>query len=55
MWVKPLAGGAWAVALFNRSEQPIEVTARWTDLQLSGKRKVRDVWARREVGVTEDR
>ncbi len=44
VWAKPLAGGDWAVGLFNRGESTDTVKANWSDLKLSGKHKVRDLW-----------
>jgi hypothetical protein len=43
VWAKPLAGGAWAVGLFNRdaSTQPVKVT--WGSLGLRGSLHVRDL------------
>ena len=32
VWVKPLADGSLAVALFNRGEQPAEVSVSWEEL-----------------------
>src|SRR6266567_2122738 len=40
VWAKPLADGSHAVALFNRGESAAKVTAKWSDLGLSGSRKV---------------
>ncbi len=57
VWVKPLANGGLAVALFNRGEQPAEVGTSWDDLfrgtdltdmadKLLG---VRDLWRQRDL------
>jgi alpha-galactosidase len=54
VWAKALASGDWAVGLFNRGESPAKITARWSDLKLSGKHKVRDLWAHEERGVFDD-
>jgi alpha-galactosidase len=45
VWAKPLDGGAWAVALFNRGAAAAKVSVKWSDLKLDGKLKVRDLWA----------
>jgi alpha-galactosidase len=45
VWARPLAGGALAVGLFNRGAQPAKVIARWSDLGITGRHKVRDLWA----------
>jgi len=51
MWTKPLAGGAQAVLLFNRSEQPATFNFAWTDLGVAAKRpgRVRDLWSHRDI------
>ncbi len=51
VWARPLVDGRLAVGLFNRSEEMRTVLARWSDLGLTGRRTVRDVWQRRDVGV----
>ncbi|MES2120776.1 MAG: glycoside hydrolase family 27 protein [Pseudomonadota bacterium] len=51
VWVKPLAGGAKAVLLLNRSEQPLTIraTAEQLGLPRSARARVRDLWAHREL------
>jgi alpha-galactosidase len=51
VWTKPLAGGAIAVLLFNRGEQPAAINATAQQLGLSGRGRgrVRDLWAHRDV------
>jgi len=43
-WVRPLAGGAVAVGLFNRDEEPAPVAVAWGQLGLPGAWRVRDLW-----------
>lgn len=55
-WAGPLAGGAFAAILFNRSPSPDAITLAWDDLAaLGGARpgplRVRDVWSGRDAGV----
>jgi alpha-galactosidase len=50
VWARPLAGGSEAVGLFNRGEKPAKVTARNSDLKLTGAFAIRDVWANAERG-----
>ena len=50
VWSRPLHDGSLAVGLFNRSYEPAEVTARWSDLGLTGNRHVRDLWQQRDLG-----
>lgn len=49
VWVKPLEKGAQAVALFNRGEAKAKVSVQWADLKLSGKVRIRDLWAHADV------
>jgi len=49
-WVKPLAGDAVAVGLFNRGAAAREVGVTWTQLKLAGSRQVRDLWAHADRG-----
>jgi alpha-galactosidase len=48
--VKELADGSKAVGLFNLGEQPATLTVSWTELGLSGKQHVRDVWRQKDLG-----
>ncbi len=54
VWARPLQGGAFAVGLFNRSLSPAKVTAQWTDIGLTGKARVRDLWAHADRGEAAD-
>ena len=50
IWARPLAGGARAVALFNRGALAAEMTVDWRDLGLtSPPRKLRDLWAHTDL------
>jgi alpha-galactosidase len=49
IWTKPLADGKTAVALFNRGRQPAAVRMLWSELGLSGGRRVRDLWAHTDL------
>jgi alpha-galactosidase len=50
VWSRPLHDGSIAVGLFNRGYEPADVTARWSDLDLSGSQRVRDLWQQRDLG-----
>ena len=61
VWVKPLADGSLAVALFNRSETVINVSASWIELQAAYPKiaertrppirmSVRDLWRQKNLG-----
>src|SRR5881397_2028554 len=44
IWSRPLAGGAFAVALFNRATAEAKVSLRWTDIGITGTWHLRDLW-----------
>jgi hypothetical protein len=48
--VKNLEGGAKAVGLFNRNTDDAKITAKWSDLGISGKQAVRDLWRQKDLG-----
>ena len=51
VWLRPLADGSWAVALFNRTWEEREIAADFKVLGLPLSCKVRDVWAQKDLGV----
>ncbi len=53
VWAKALEDGSKAVGLFNRSENDTTVTAKWSDLKLTGRATVRDLWRQKDVGTFE--
>lgn len=55
VWMKPLAKGETAVAMFNRGDAAAKVGAVWADLGVKGKKQVRDLWAHRDLSAAEDR
>ena len=50
IWVRPLAKGTYAVALFNRGAASAQISVKWADLKLKGKPRVRDLWAHKDLG-----
>ena len=54
VWAKDMEDGSKAVGLFNRGEMETTVTAKWSDLKLSGKHLVRDLWRQKDLGVFEE-
>ncbi len=50
VWAKPMEDGSLAIGLFNRAEVPKLVTARWSDLGLTGPRILRDLWSQQDLG-----
>jgi alpha-galactosidase len=55
VWMRKLEDGSIAVGLFNRGSAVQEVTASWSDLGISGKQKVRDLWRQKELGSFKDK
>lgn len=52
IWVRSLAGGERAVAIFNRSEKKSTVKLKWSDVGLSRPpAHVRDLWQHRAVSI----
>jgi alpha-galactosidase len=52
VWVKDMEDGSKAVGLFNRDAfDPQTVTAKWSDLGLSRKQTVRDLWRQKDLGT----
>jgi alpha-galactosidase len=51
VWAKDMEDGSKAVGLFNRGEKKAVVTAKWSDLGLAGKHKVRDLWRQKNLGI----
>jgi alpha-galactosidase len=50
VWARPLADGAYAAGLFNRGPAASRVTARWSDIGVTGTARVRDLWAHADRG-----
>jgi len=50
---RPLHDGSTAVGLFNRGDQPTEISVEWETLGLGGKKlRVRDLWKHQDVEAT---
>jgi alpha-galactosidase len=50
IWTRPLAGGDWAVAVFNRGATAAPITVRWADLGIVTRGTTgRDLWAHQRV------
>jgi alpha-galactosidase len=50
IWARPLSDGTMAVGLFNRSPEAAAVTAKFSDLGLTGSQPVRDLWLHKDLG-----
>jgi alpha-galactosidase len=54
VWAKRMADGSEAVGLFNRGESQATVEAKFPDLGLKGKHRVRDLWRQQDIGKFRD-
>jgi alpha-galactosidase len=48
--VKDLEDGSKAVGLFNLGERPAKLAISWTELGISGKQRVHDLWRQKDLG-----
>ena len=56
VWAKKLKNGDYAVLLLNRNAQAAQnITVNWTDLGLAGTKKVRDVYAAKNLSSAKDK
>jgi len=55
VWAKEMEDGSLAVGLFNRGDSMSAVTAKWADLGLQGKQRVRDLWRQKDVGLFKEK
>jgi len=51
---KPLQDGTTAVLLLNKGSKTADITVTWDQIGLSGRQKVRDLWARKNLGYFTD-
>ena len=51
VWIRDLSGNAKAVVLFNRGTDAAKMTLKWSDAGVSGKPKIRDLWAHQDVAA----
>lgn len=49
VWAKEMEDGSKVVGLFNRGEMEMTVAAKWSDLGIQEKQRVRDLW--RQIGL----
>ena len=56
VWMKPLADGSKAVALFNfvTDDVPQPITLRFKDIGFTGSVHVRDLWDHKDLGLLKD-
>ncbi len=55
VWMRKLEDGSVAVGLFNRDSTVRKVTALWSDLGLTGRQKLRDIWRQKDIGSYADK
>jgi alpha-galactosidase len=53
VWGKDMEDGSKAVGLFNRNDDEATVTAKWSDLGITGQQTVRDLWRQADIGKFE--
>jgi len=54
VWASRLADGTTAVGLFNRNPEPVTVRVNWSELGISGRQPVRDLWRRQDLAPAAD-
>ncbi len=52
IWKKELSGGDYAFCFLNRGEKDMEYTVDWTNLDISGPKKIKDIWTGKSAGTT---
>jgi len=53
VWAKDMEDGRKAVGLFNLGKTSVFVTAKWSDLGITGRQLVRDLWRQKDLGTFE--
>jgi alpha-galactosidase len=53
IWTRPLAGGATALAFFNRTDDDATMRANLVELGLTGGYKARDLWQRKDFSIAD--
>jgi alpha-galactosidase len=51
VWSKDMEDGSKAVGIFNIGELPSPVTVNWSEIGVTGKQTVRDLWRQKDLGV----
>ncbi|MBD3351761.1 MAG: alpha-galactosidase, partial [Candidatus Lokiarchaeota archaeon] len=50
VWAKNMEDGSKAVGLFNRSRFKHRVSVKWSNLEMTGHKNVRDLWRKEDLG-----
>jgi len=53
-WISDAPGGGKFLGVFNTGEQPAEIRVDWKDLGMTGKRAIRDLWEKKNLGSVAD-
>lgn len=51
IWAKDMEDSSKAVGLFNRGEGEASIELKWSQLGMSGKHRVRDLWRQKDLGA----
>jgi len=51
VWSKDMEDGSKVVGVFSRNEIDDTFVVKWTDLKITGKQVVRDLWRQKDVGT----
>jgi alpha-galactosidase len=54
IWVKPLADGSKAVAIFNRVKDPSTIPLPFKQIGVTGSVDARDLWLHKDLGLIQD-
>ncbi len=54
IWTKPMEDGSKVLGMFNRGGAEETAVAKWSDIGLTGKQIVRDVWRQKDLGTFEN-
>jgi alpha-galactosidase len=55
VWARELEDKSKAVCMFNLAQSPRRVGFKWTDLEITGKQTVRNVWKQKDIGKYSDK
>jgi len=50
VWARDMEDSAKVVGLFNRGEYPAKITVQWSELGITGRYMVRDIWKQTNLG-----
>ena len=50
VWARPMEDGRFAIALFNRSDAPLDIRVTLSDLASASSWSIRDLWRKEDAG-----